>query len=81
MRIGVELRLLHRRKTLTMNICPSCNRRVFSNGGHQNGCLLDSTIQFGEVPGFSDDSDDSDPRFVSVWDEVTYYTDDREGDR
>lgn len=62
--------------------CPACQRRVFSNGGHQTGCRLD---QFGglraEFAGFADRDPMDEQRFVNVWDEVTFYTDDSEGDR
>ncbi len=61
-------------------VCPACQRRIFSNGGHQSGCRLDIPSGLRQsYPGFIDD--DQDQRFVNAWDEATYYNDDSEGDR
>ena len=63
-------------------VCPACRRRVFSNGGHQAGCRLDQSSGLrDEFSGFVDREPIDKQRFVSVWDEVTFYTDDSEGDR
>ena len=63
-------------------ICPACQRRVFSNGGHQAGCRLDKSGGLrAEFAGFVDREPLDEQRFVNVWDEVTFYTDDSEGDR
>jgi hypothetical protein len=70
------------RMNVNNEICPACKRRIFANGGHQHGCSLDASS--GLPPqhnGFSDREPLESQRFVSVWDQVTYYTDDREGDR
>ena len=63
-------------------LCPACGRRIFSNGGHQHGCRLDGSRGLEpQHPGFYDRDPLEAQQFVSVWDEVTYYTDDSEGDR
>lgn len=59
-------------------VCPECNRRVFDNGGHHVTCSkaqAPSLVFCEPEPGLLDN------RFVSVWDEVTFFNDDREGDR
>jgi hypothetical protein len=61
--------------------CPLCKRPIFANGGHANGCTLDAGGLPPQSNGFSDREPLEAQRFVNVWDEVTYYTDDREGDR
>lgn len=63
-------------------ICPACKRRIFSNGGHQQGCSLDASSGLRpEFNGFIDQEPIEAQVFANVWEEVTYYTDDREGDR
>lgn len=62
--------------------CPACHRQVFSNGGHQAGCRLDPAGGLRkDFTGFVERNPLDEQRFVNVWDEVTFYTDDNEGDR
>lgn len=68
--------------TTTPQICPACQRRVFSNGGHQSGCRLDASSGLPtSFHGFLDDDPLREQQFICVWHEVTYYNDDSEGDR
>ena len=60
--------------------CATCGRNIFPNGGHAVGCSAVRNI-LPTSPGFYDRHPGEDQQFVSVWDEVTYYTDDSEGDR
>lgn len=62
------------------DICASCGRRVFATGWHMAGCSLDRP-GLRDHPGWQDRNPLEEERFVSVWDEVTYITDDQEGDR
>jgi hypothetical protein len=67
---------------MTWKTCPACQRKVFSNGGHQVGCSLDALGGLRkDFAGSVDREPLDEQRFVSVWDEVTYYTDGLEGDR
>ncbi|UOF79468.1 hypothetical protein [Caudoviricetes sp.] len=60
--------------------CSACLRRVFPNGGHENGCERDPLVSR-TFPGCHDRPPTEEARFVNAWDEVTYLTDGDEGDR
>lgn len=61
-------------------ICPNCRRRIFGSGGHAVDCL-ETLVSLPVHPGYYDREPVHATRFVSVWDEVTYFNDGDEGDR